>query len=290
MSHDLYSGPTQTLSRDLERLKTLTDHSNHVDPGSSKNHLDSFASLIENVIVPRLLMVHAAHNMEDRVDHITEQTISDFIALTINENPEVAVQFVGDLLNRGVAFQSILLDLMAPAARELGARWVHDSTSFVEVTLGVARMHRILREFDGVPAHMWSQQGKGLHALLVPAPGEQHTFGLRLFQEFLLRESWAVTNRAFENISALRKLVSENNFDVIGVSLSGESLIESFLETMNCIRTHSRNKHVKVIVGGHLFAERPELITRCGADAFGADAPSSVAIVNGWARELALTN
>jgi MerR family transcriptional regulator, light-induced transcriptional regulator len=288
MSHDLYSGPAQTKHRDLERLKTLTDRETLLDPETSKSHLNTFAAIIENVIVPRLLMAHANQSMNNPLNHITEHTIGDFIALTMNENPEVAVDFVGDLLARGVPFQNILLDLMAPAARELGARWVHDSTSFVEVTLGVARMHRILREFDGVPEHMWSQEGQGLHALLLPAPGENHTFGLRLFQEFLLRESWQVTNQAVENLAGLRSLVSEKDFDVIGVSLSGEALIESFMDSIRCIRSHSRNKHVKIIVGGHLFAERPELITHCGADAFGADAPTSVAIVNGWARELAI--
>jgi MerR family transcriptional regulator, light-induced transcriptional regulator len=287
MSHDLHWVPEARQELDYERLKTFTDPRAPVVTKPTESHLQEFAAIIENVIVPRLLMTHVNGDARPAPTVIADETVADFITLTMSESPEAAVNFVRDLLDNGVPFQKILLDLMAPAARELGARWVHDSTSFVEVTLGVARMHRILRDFDGVPAHLWSHEGQGLHALLLPAPGEHHTFGLRLVQEFLLREAWTVTNHPVENLARLGTLVSEEHFDVIGLSLSGETLIDSFTSAIATIRKKSKNRHVRIIVGGHIFAERPELIRTCGADAFGADAPSSVAIVNGWARELA---
>jgi MerR family transcriptional regulator, light-induced transcriptional regulator len=283
MSHDLQWIPDRQRDPDLEHFRGLADSSAAFVASPSVSHLQNFASIIENFIVPRLLMSHAE---EEREIILRKSTISDFIALTINDRPEAAIEFVSDLLKQGVPFRSILLDLMAPAARELGERWVNDSTSFVEVTLGVARMHRILREFDGVPDHLWSQEGQGRHILLLPAPGENHSFGLRLVQEFLLRESWTVSNRPVENITALGHLVAQDYYDVAGLSLSGETLIETCMSAIGCIRTKSKNPHIKIIVGGQLFAERPELIEQCGADGYGADAPSCVAIVNDWARAL----
>lgn len=287
MSHDLQWSPNRRHEVDLERLKTFTDPRSPVVTSSSPTNLQDFAAIIENVIVPRLLMSHKQTGPDRQNFAITDNSVHEFISLTMGESPDAPVDFVTDLLGRGVPFQNVLLDLMAPAARELGSRWVHDNTSFLEVTLGVARMHRILREFDGIPAHMWSNEGEGRHALLLPAPGENHTFGLRLVQEFLLRESWSVTNHPVEHANELASLVSSEHYDVIGLSLSGETLIDSFLTSMVSIRKNSRNPNVKIIVGGHIFAERPELLEQSGADAFGADAPSSVAILNGWAREMA---
>jgi MerR family transcriptional regulator, light-induced transcriptional regulator len=292
MSHDLQWIPDTQRDPDLEHFRGLTNSSAAFAAEPSISHLQDFASVIENVIVPRLLMNHAQEEREImmRRSVISNQTISDFIVHTMDDRPEAAVNFVSDLLSQGVPFRSILLNLMAPAARELGERWENDSTSFVEVTLGVARMHRILREFDGVPDHLWSQEGQGRHILLLPAPGENHSFGLRLVQEFLLRESWTVSNKPVEDNEALGILVAQDYYDVAGLSLSGETLIETCVSAIECIRTKSRNPHVKIIVGGQLFAERPELVELCGADAYGYDAPSCVAIVNNWARALSLVS
>jgi MerR family transcriptional regulator, light-induced transcriptional regulator len=287
MSNDVQWNRRENVESDWEQVRSLTEPLSPVVANPNENHLQDFAAVIENVIVPRLLMTHV-HNTAatPQVKPTKDLAVADFIRLTMHQEPDAAVDFVQELLDDGVSFQRILLDLMAPAARELGERWVNDTMSFVEVTLGVARMHRILREFDGVPEYMWSKSGFGCHALLLPAPGEQHTFGLRLVQEFLLRESWSVTNKPVESPEALKVILRNSHFDVAGLSLSGETMIEPFKASIASIRAHSKNRNIKIIVGGYLFVERPELITSCGADAYGADAPATVRIVNGWVNQL----
>jgi MerR family transcriptional regulator, light-induced transcriptional regulator len=288
MSDDMQMVPHNYRDNGIERLKSFTDPLAPVIAKPTESHLQEFASVIENVIVPRLLMSHAnavPRIVEDRVS-LRNVAVSDFISLTTQDNPSAAIDYVKHLMNSGVSFQEVLLDLMAPAARVLGERWEEDKASFVEVALGVARMHRILREFDGVPSHLWSNAGFGRHALLLPAPGEQHSFGLRLVQEFLLRESWTVTNNPVQDVNQLGQLVAKEHFDIVGLSLSGEVHVEPFLQSIRVIRRKSKNRHVKIIVGGHLFVERPDLIESCGSDAYAVDAPATVTIVNGWANLL----
>jgi MerR family transcriptional regulator, light-induced transcriptional regulator len=284
MSSDVHWGPSSFLERGIERLRTFTEPLSPAVASPTESHLQDFAAVIENVIVPRLLMTHASAKSSAPI--VRHTAVLEFMQLTMQEDPHVAVDYVRGLLDRGVGFDTVLLDLMAPAARELGTRWVHDSSSFVEVTLGVARMHRILREFDGVPAHMWSQAGAGLHALLLPAPGEQHTFGLRLVQEFLLRESWMVSNHPVESLADLKELVRGDHYDVAGLSLSGETMVDPLCAAIRVIRKESANPHIKVIVGGQLFETRCELLDLCGADGYAADAPSCVQKVNSWAADL----
>jgi MerR family transcriptional regulator, light-induced transcriptional regulator len=291
MSSDLQWDPDKHSEQGSERLKPFVETllTDPVVPEPSR--LGDFAAVIENVIVPRLLMNRAeAEAALRRATDIKAHSVADFVRLATHENPEAAIQYVRNLLARGMPFQSILMDLMAPAARELGEQWIHDSTSFVEVTLGVARMHRILREFDGVPSHLWSSAGEGRHALILPAPGEHHTFGLRLVQEFLLRESWSVTNYQVESESQLVDVLKSGHFDVVGLSLSGETLLKPFLSAIRLIRSRARNPRIKIIVGGGYFAECPELAGECGADAYAPDAQSSVEIMNRWASELSAVN
>jgi MerR family transcriptional regulator, light-induced transcriptional regulator len=290
MSNEMQWDALGRFDLGMERLKHFTEPLARNVESASENHLQDFATIIENVIVPRLLMAHlnpvdaqvAPSNRHPAID------IAAFVDLTMRDDPDVAVSYVAQMLNHGVQFQDVLLKLLAPAARELGDRWVHDSASFVEVTLGVARMHRILREFDGVPEHMWSQRGVGHHALLLPVPGEQHSFGLRLVQEFLLRESWTVTNHPVENVSELRAHLTQHSYHVIGLSLSGETLIDTLKSSIAEVRASSKNRHAKIVVGGHMFVEQPELVSSCGADAYAEDASAAVSLVNAWADRLEL--
>jgi MerR family transcriptional regulator, light-induced transcriptional regulator len=272
----------------LERLRTFTDPLSPAVANPKEIHLQEFAAVIENIIVPRLLMTHAVDQKLALPDpEVLERlAVSEFIDLTIHEDPELSINFVRREMDSGVTFENILLKLLAPAARGLGERWDQDLCTFVEVTLGVARMHRMLREFNGIPDHLWSQNGFGRKILLLPAPGEQHTFGLRLVQEFLMRDSWTVVNRPCKDFVELEAMLKIENFDVIGLSLSGETLIDTLMSCISDIRTKSKNRRVQIIVGGQLFYERPELIKTCGADGYAADAPSTVRVVNEWALKL----
>lgn len=289
MSNDLQWTPLQHHDQAMERLKPFTEPLSPAVAAPTESHLEEFASVIENIIVPRLLMshVHNANRITLKRARLDGEGVKDFIELTMDEEPDAAIGFVQGLLDNGVAFQDVLLKLMAPAARELGERWAHDSTNFVEVTLGVARMHRILREFDGVPEHMWSQAGAGRSVLLMPVPGEQHTFGLRLVQEFLLRESWSVITRSVPKVADIHKIVAKGEFDVIGLSLSGETLIDSLRSSIAEIRDITKSSGTKILIGGQLFSERPDLVESLGADAYAPDAPSTVTLLNRWACEAA---
>jgi MerR family transcriptional regulator, light-induced transcriptional regulator len=270
-----------------QRLRSFTEPLSLAVASPDESHLQEFASVIENIIVPRLLMSHAykAPPIVSDAATLRRLAVSEFIDLTIHEDPELAIDFVRKELKSGVSFENILLNLLAPAARGLGERWEQDSCSFVEVTLGVARMHRMLREFNGIPANLWSQTGSGHSVFLLPAPGEQHTFGLRLVQEFLMRDGWNVINRPVPDMVELASVLRSEHFDVVGLSLSGETLIDTMLSCITVIRSESRNRHIRVIVGGQLFSERPELIETCGADAYAPDAPSTVHVVNAWATQ-----
>jgi MerR family transcriptional regulator, light-induced transcriptional regulator len=277
-----------SFSIGLERLRAFTEPLSPVVANPKETHLQEFAAVIENIIVPRLLMAHAVNDKPfvPDAEALQRLVVSEFIDLTIQEDPELAINFVQREIESGVTFENILLNLLAPAARGLGERWEQDLCSFVEVTLGVARMHRMLREFNGIPDHLWGQTGFGRKMLLLPAPGEQHTFGIRLVQEFLMRDSWTVVNRPCKNLDEFAEVLNSEHFDVVGLSLSGETLIDTLMSCIAVIRSKSKNRRVHIIVGGQLFSERPELINTCGADAYAADAPSTVRVVNSWATKL----
>ena len=88
---------------------------------------------------------------------------------------------------RAISVESIFLDLLAPAARQLGTQWEADVTDFANVTLGVSRLQRIMRRLGDTFLQRDQPRQRGESALLTIIPGEQHSFGLSMVAEFFRR-------------------------------------------------------------------------------------------------------
>jgi MerR family transcriptional regulator, light-induced transcriptional regulator len=269
---------------ELDQLERLSDPIRY--ERSSENRalrLEDLAATIENVIVPRLLMNHEPVRETWAPVGLDAPEIERFADIAMRHEPTAAGDYVQSLLNEGIGFDRILLELIAPAARHLGEMWENDLCSFADVTIGVSRMHRILRDFRGVPDRLWSQAGLGHRALLLPVPGEQHTLGLRIVEEFLLREGWTVDSHPNLGDDDVSKFVADAHYDFVGLSLSNEALVDAMFTTIGALRGASQNRHLHVLVGGVIFSEKPDLVAKCGADAYAADAAGAVQQANCWA-------
>jgi methanogenic corrinoid protein MtbC1 len=101
---------------------------------------------------------------------------------------------------------------------------------------------------------------------LLPAPEEQHTFGLVVVSELFRRNGWHVQGVAPMELDELQDLVSEQWFVLIGFSLSCDRLINPLCSTIQTVRRVSKNKSVQIMVGGRAFAKDPALWPEVGAD------------------------
>lgn len=64
-------------------------------------------------------------------------------------------------------------------------------------------------------------------------------------------------------------------------------MIDSLRSSIAEIRDITKSSGTKILIGGHLFMERPELVEAVGADAYAPDAPSAVNLLNRWACDMA---
>lgn len=232
---------------------------------------------IESEIIPRLMMLFdqetgggygessagAPKGMVERVD--------EFVDLVLRHDAKVASEFISRLRSAGVSLQTIYLDLLAPSARRLGSLWESDEVSFTMVTIAVARMHQVLLQFSPCFCAAAGEDVDSHHsALIVPVPGEQHTFGLFMTVEFFRRGGWNVWSGTPDGASELMELVRNNHFDIIGFSVSSDRHLEELSNQIREVRIQSCNKDIKVMVGGRMFAEQDQLHKEIGADASAA--------------------
>ena len=174
-------------------------------------------------------------------------------------------------LGGGATAHAVMIDDLGPAARKLGALWENDECDFVEVTLGLRVLRDLLRRM--MPEDLWGPSGTTPSILILLAPGETHELGADMVESFFRTAGWR-TERA-DAVTA-RTALAEGWYDAVGFSLSCDRFVEPLRAAIAQARAISRNPSLRVLLGGALFAERPNLAGDLGADFCAADADAAV--------------
>jgi MerR family transcriptional regulator, light-induced transcriptional regulator len=250
-------------------------------PTVARRRVGNLAATIEDEVIPRLLLsqraqIREVHAGVTPVSHAVEGCIGEFVQLLLTDELEVAYAYIDSVRVRGVSLSSVYLELLAPAARKLGEMWEEDRVSFADVTVALCRLHDVMRTLSASQAPATDTLPQGRRALLIPMPGEQHTFGLVMVADFFRRAGWDVWNDAVSSSSDLVTLVRHEWFTMIGLSVGCEAHLEGLASTIHSLRRAARNKSIGVMLGGALVAKHPELAIQVGADATGTDARQAV--------------
>jgi methanogenic corrinoid protein MtbC1 len=181
--------------------------------------------------------------------------------------------YVSSMLRKGVSADRFLVELAAPAAREIGEEWADDRCDFVDVTLATGRLQRIVRSLGGqIPSEEPMAEG-GRPVLLLASPsGQSHTLGMLMVAEFFQAASWSVCFGAPFELTPTPDIVASRFVHVVGLSLSLTDGTGQVKEEIRRIRRRSRNPAVGVIVGGPALLVQPDLVDAVGADAASVDA------------------
>jgi methanogenic corrinoid protein MtbC1 len=239
--------------------------------------LERLERTIENELVPRLLSSHRAGPVPPALSmaiarELTEPDVDSFVAAVRSPDDARATQFIRDVLAEGASIEAVYLDLLAPSARRLGEMWDQDECDFVEVTVSLGRMQRMLRDLSQVFLADATRSEPVGNVLLTCIPGEQHTLGIIMVGEFLLRDGWRVLVGAPWSESDLLTMVGTEWYDVIGFSVGSESRLPLLKRDIRRLKSASRNPHLQFMVGGQVFSDDPTLVEQVGANAFAASA------------------
>ena len=249
----------------------------HGGPDSAAHTLTVLVRTIEGEVIPRLMLAHRTGSPSQRGAEQfasvqpTAAEVVEVARLAVAHDVPVVLSYVEALRSRGMMLETVFLELLAPAARYLGEMWKEDLCNFTDVTLGLCRLHQALTELgSGSRTDIGAPDGER-RALLAPAPGEQHTFGVLMVSEFFRRAGWDTVHISGAMDGDVLQAVRCDWFDVVGFSLSCESRAEPLAATIRSVRRASRNPALGVLVGGRVFGDNPELVTFVGADATAVD-------------------
>jgi methanogenic corrinoid protein MtbC1 len=252
---------------------------------------DLLGQVIEREILPRLQKTRREplNDWEAMTENgIDAAAIGAFVALVIADDVEQLHAVADRVILYTGGRDALLNELLAPAARLLGQMWERDDCDFMTVTLGVHRLNQIMKEAEAEAAEPAFSRSFDRHVLLLPAPGEQHGFGIAMVADGFRAAGWCVRSAPAVSRSQLLRLVKDEWFDVVGLSVSTERFLKGLPACVRAVRSASRNKRTLLMLGGYAINCHPERSRFLGADCVAETAGKAVQLANNF-METAVT-
>ncbi|MEM9355265.1 MAG: cobalamin B12-binding domain-containing protein [Pseudomonadota bacterium] len=237
-------------------------------------------TVINGEIIPRLFVLNNQQQLADRTNAEPGPRLEDYIVeyarIILKDESNQAFTFVEQLHADGHQLDRIMMDLLAPTARQLGVWWEEDRIDFVDVTIGTSRLKQVLHHFRPSRIARTYAEPNPKRILLLPTPEETHTFGLLVIAEIFRNSGWEVGGGHAMIEDEINQLLSEESWDIVGFSLANARLMDKLANAIASVRWQSKNKAVKILVGGRAFSKDLKPDERLGADFVVSDPAQAV--------------
>ena len=252
---------------------TFSVHVEDIDERTSK-----LVDVVAKSVIPELLAkFEDTFTLQDASTvHAGQEEINRLSGIVLGPDDMETISYLESLRERGLSLDLLHQELLEPTARHLGDLWDQDLLDFLDVTIGVARLQRMVHYFarlDQIPPYDEMRR-----VLVVQTPGELHSFGITVIRRFLTAGGWNVRTDAQMTAEQIEEAVSQEWFGVAGFSLAGESHIDPLTDVIAQVRKASRNPKIGIMVGGPAFVADPALVGRVGADGMATNGPTAVVL------------
>ena len=265
----IIANPLGARRRDLDQNGGSSD-----DPGD-------LARAIERQMIPRLMLAHSNREPPGRteaLDPIAPDFADSFAENLLEWDADRALREVEALVSRGYGLQPVFLDLLAPAARQLGRMWEEDECDFVEVTMGLWRLQEVMREVASRAPPIVAAMQAPAKSLFSPMPGDQHSFGALMIDEVFARAGWESEALIDPQRRELLTVISRKSLDLVGLTITTDSPSSAIQSLIRAIRTVSANPALCIMIGGRMVNANPGIAEEVGADVTATDAFAALEI------------
>lgn len=258
--------------------------------------MEVLAQMVEGDIIPRLLLAHKVRYDARRdqspleeldqgavtkspvASPVAQTVIADLAMVLLTHDVDDVETILHGHMRAGMPLDQIFLDLMAPAARFMGAMWEDDTASFADVTIGLGRLQTLLHRLSEMPYRDDDVRSNAPSGLFVTPSGEAHSFGIHMVDELFRRAGWRTVCEPSSRMHEVLTLVSSQSFHLLGIGLSSEGQVPFARELIRQVRTASCNPHILVMVGGSYVIGHPDTAMGIGADFTATDGRQAIAI------------
>jgi MerR family transcriptional regulator, light-induced transcriptional regulator len=199
---------------------------------------------------------------------------ADYLDRLGASDEEGAIAVALAALDAGLDVETVLLDVVAEAQREVGERWAAGSWTVVQEHIATHISERVV---SAVARHRPADAPTGIGRIAVAClDGEWHALPARLLAEVLARHGWEVTFLGSSVPAAqLAVHLHETGPDVVAVSSSLPSRLPAARRMVEACRASG----VPILAGGPAFGPQGEWAGAVGADGWAPDARAAAALL-----------
>ncbi|MEM9043535.1 MAG: cobalamin-dependent protein [Pseudomonadota bacterium] len=235
-------------------------------------------------VIPRLLAASRAIETEPVDARAEPDDLDAFCQVLLSDSLEDVFLYLDEMIQSGTTLDTVYLGHLAGTARRLGVLWEEDAISLGEVSMGLMRMHQILRRLSPSfvsDAPIANPMGTALFAV---APGETHALGVVIMAEFFTRGGWHTHVDLNPEEDELSQAVLRSGASVVGISASATRFLPQVKNSIDLIRRNVNGRGVYIMVGGNAFIEDQSAVAYVGADGFAHDAIEALALAKSATR------
>ena len=199
------------------------------------------------------------------VTELREPVVEGLIAAALSDTKDAFAGLLHEVKRARISVAA-LADIYIPeAARRMGNAWLEDQMSWLDVSIGVARMQSLLREIGTAwVADQAGDTGHGTVLLILP-DREQHTLGPMVAIGQMRRYGVSVCLRIAPTPNELRSLMAARQFDGVMISVATKDKLDQVAKTVQFLRT-VMIRPAPIVVGGAVMFKVADPASCAGAD------------------------
>jgi len=167
----------------------------------------------------------------------------------------------------------------------MGERWMADTLSFTDVTLGAGRLYIVLRALRLVISEGDLPLETSKTALFCSTPGEDHLLGVTMAADMFRERGWVIDLRTGVSHDDLVQVVSDRRYRIIGLSASSRRATVPLARLIASFRVINPASYI--VVSGELTAIEEDLGKIVDADFTARDALEAIEELHRFAAKLA---
>ncbi len=189
-----------------------------------------------------------------------------------------AIRLIADALDRGINVKDIYLQVFQPSHYEIGRLWLQNKISIAQEHYSSAVTQMIMSQLY---PHIFNPNRIGRRLVAACVEGELHQIGIHMVADFFEMEGWD-TYYLGANIpgKAVLQAIQNHEADILGISLAMNFHRSTLEELVNRVRQSEIGNKIKILVGGYIFQETPDLWKKLAVDGWAVDAREAVKVAN----------
>ncbi len=226
--------------------------------GSRRSNEDNSAqhaigNMVERLVLPKMVQTHRELGIRPRL--ICD--LDGFIEKLLANNQQALFASIESLQQAGHPLELIYNELLTPAARRLGEKWLSDEFSFSEVTLATWQIEQILHHFHQDFESARRTRASKSSMLISVMPGEQHIPGAKMLSAFFRKEHWDVFLLQPESLRAILDELMVFRPQLIAITVSQLESLEQIKSLLKLVKQQPALRATPWIIGGRVINDHP---------------------------------